>query len=69
MQIGMAGPGKMGGNMSLRLTQGGHKVVGATDLHRFVEQPEKPRVARLMVREADPTESMVNAGRMAPGTS
>lgn len=28
MQIGIVGPGKMGGNMALRLLRDGHDVVG-----------------------------------------
>src|ERR1700704_4176174 len=78
MQIGMIGLGKMGGNMSRRLKNGGHDVVafdrnadtvaefakegmqGATDLSRFVELLQKPRVAWLMVPSGDATESMVN---------
>ena len=87
MQIGMIGLGKMGGNMSLRLTNGGHRVVvfdldatkvaefeqkgmkGATDLQRFVDQLEKPRVAWLMVPAGDPTETMVDklAALFEPG--
>src|ERR1700735_115467 len=87
MQIGMIGLGKMGGNMSRRLTRGGHEVVafdrsaetvaelekegmkGATNLQRFVEQLEKPRVAWLMVPAGDPTESMVHklAALFEPG--
>jgi 6-phosphogluconate dehydrogenase len=87
MQIGMIGLGKMGGNMSRRLTRGGHEVVafdlnpaavaelekegmkGATNLQRFVEQLQKPRVAWLMVPSGDPTESMVNqlAALFEPG--
>jgi 6-phosphogluconate dehydrogenase len=87
MQIGMVGLGKMGGNMSRRLTHGGHQVVafdlsaetvaefekegmkGATDIHRFVEQLEKPRVAWLMVPAGDATEGMVNqlAALFEPG--
>jgi 6-phosphogluconate dehydrogenase len=42
---------------------------GATDLHRFVEQLAKPRVAWLMVPSGDATESMVNklAALFEPG--
>ena len=77
MQLGMVGMGRMGGNMSRRLTRGGHEIVafdldaatvakfeaegmkGATELGRFVEQLEKPRVAWLMVPAGDATQGMV----------
>jgi 6-phosphogluconate dehydrogenase len=79
MKLGMVGLGKMGGNMSVRLRQGGHEVVGydrdpkvsdVADLAGLVEALDGgPRVVWVMVPSGDPTEAAIRElGRLlAPG--
>jgi 6-phosphogluconate dehydrogenase len=79
MKLGMVGLGKMGGNMSVRLRQRGHEVVGydrdpkvsdVADLSGLVEALDaSPRLVWVMVPSGDPTEAAVRElGRLlAPG--
>ena len=72
MKLGMVGLGKMGGNMSQRLRQAGHEVVGydphndATQVGSLAELAtalagDGPRVVWVMVPSGDPTEETVQA--------
>ncbi len=64
MRLGMVGLGRMGGNMTTRLEQGGHEVFSfdhsgggtAPSLAELVGQLEAPRVVWLMIPAGDPTE-------------
>ncbi len=67
MQIGMVGLGRMGGNMTKRLEQGGHEVKTydrggggtASSLAGLAEQLEAPRAVWLMIPAGEPTEQAV----------
>jgi 6-phosphogluconate dehydrogenase len=69
MKLGIIGLGRMGGNMSERLRQAGHEVVGydrdpkvtqATDLADLVSQlGAAPRVAWVMVPSGTPTDEVI----------
>jgi 6-phosphogluconate dehydrogenase len=71
MQIGMIGLGKMGGNMTQRLRDGGHTVVGydrgentardVTSLENLVAALDAPRVVWVMVPAGAPTRQTVDA--------
>jgi 6-phosphogluconate dehydrogenase len=74
MRLGMIGLGRMGGNMSERLRQHGHEVVGydrdpsvsqVPDLAGLVEAlgDEGPRVAWVMVPSGTPTDDTILALR------
>ena len=77
MQIGMVGLGRMGGNMTKRLEQGGHEVKTydhggegtAQSLAELVEQLDAPRAVWLMIPAGDPTEQAVDEllGLLAEG--
>ncbi len=67
MKLGMVGLGRMGGNMTKRLEDGGHEVASyarsgggtASSLEELVGQLEAPRVVWLMIPAGDPTEETV----------
>ncbi len=77
MQIGMVGLGRMGGNMTKRLEQGGHEVKTydrggggtASSLAGLAEQLEAPRAVWLMIPAGEPTEQAVEElfGLLAEG--
>jgi len=77
MQIGMVGLGRMGGNMTKRLEQGGHEVKTydrggggtAASLAELVDQLEAPRAVWLMIPAGEPTEAAVTEllGLLAEG--
>jgi 6-phosphogluconate dehydrogenase len=64
MKLAMVGLGRMGGNMTKRLEEGGHEVRSyarsgggtASSLEELVGQLEPPRVVWLMIPAGDPTE-------------
>jgi 6-phosphogluconate dehydrogenase len=67
MRIGMVGLGRMGGNMTKRLEQGGHEVQTydhggrgtASSLAELVEQLDPPRAVWLMIPAGEATEEAV----------
>jgi 6-phosphogluconate dehydrogenase len=70
MQLGLIGLGKMGGNMRLRLREGGHEVVGfdrdpsladVSSLEELVKSLNAPRAIWVMVPHGDPTTETVHA--------
>ena len=70
MKLGMIGLGRMGGNMSTRLEQHGHDVIGydrnpdvsqVASLEDLVEKLEPPRVVWVMVPSGTPTDDAVEA--------
>jgi len=77
MKIGMVGLGRMGGNMTKRLEEGGHEVRTydhggggtASSLAELVEQLDAPRAVWLMIPAGDPTEQAVTEllGLLAEG--
>jgi 6-phosphogluconate dehydrogenase len=79
VKLGMIGLGRMGGNMSERIRQHGHEVVGydrdpnvsqAADLPDLVQQlGEAPRYVWVMVPSGRPTDETVTelAGLLGPG--
>jgi 6-phosphogluconate dehydrogenase len=77
MRIGMVGLGRMGGNMTRRLEQGGHEVRTydhggggtASSLAELIGQLDAPRVVWLMIPAGDPTEQAVTEllGLLAEG--
>jgi 6-phosphogluconate dehydrogenase len=77
MQLGMIGLGRMGGNMTIRLEQGGHEVFTydprvestASTLEELRDQLEPPRAFWLMVPAGEITESTFQEllGLAAPG--
>jgi len=69
MKLGMVGLGKMGANMSARLGEAGHEVVGydafsdaskVASLADLVAALDAPRVVWLMVPAGEPTQSTVD---------
>jgi 6-phosphogluconate dehydrogenase len=79
VKLGMVGLGRMGGNMSQRLRQGGHEVVGydrdpatsdVADLPALVAAlGEGPRAVWVMVPSGAPTDGAIDElhGLLAPG--
>jgi 6-phosphogluconate dehydrogenase len=77
MQLGMIGLGRMGGNMTVRLGQGGHEVFTydprvestASTLEELRDQLDPPRAFWLMVPAGEITESTFQEllGLAAPG--
>ena len=78
MQLGMIGLGRMGGNMSERLTRAGHTVVGydrdpavsqVASLEDLVKALDAPRAVWVMVPSGRPTDDVIEtlAGLLAPG--
>jgi 6-phosphogluconate dehydrogenase len=78
MKLGMVGLGKMGANMSTRLEEAGHDVVGydafsdaseVASLKDLVAALDPPRVVWLMVPSGDPTQSSIDelTGLLARG--
>src|SRR5439155_14758884 len=77
MQLGMIGLGRMGGNMTIRLGQGGHEVFTydpkvestASTLEELRDQLDPPRAFWLMVPAGEITESTFQQllGLAAPG--
>jgi len=77
MQLGMIGLGRMGGNMTIRLGQGGHEVFTydpkvestASTLEELRDQLDPPRAFWLMVPSGQITESTFQelVGLAAPG--
>jgi 6-phosphogluconate dehydrogenase len=77
MQIGMIGLGRMGGNMTIRLEQGGHEVFTydprvestASTLEELRDQLDAPRAFWLMVPAGEITESTFQEvlGLASPG--
>jgi 6-phosphogluconate dehydrogenase len=74
----MVGLGRMGGNMSERLTRAGHAVVGydrdqsvsqVTSLEELVQALDAPRIVWVMVPSGRPTDDVIEtlAGSLAPG--
>ena len=70
MQLGLIGLGKMGGNMRLRLREGGHEVVGydrdasiadVASLEELVKSLATPRAVWVMVPHGAPTTETVHA--------
>ena len=45
MELGMIGLGRMGGNMALRLSKGGHDVVGYDPNQQVVQDYEKQGIS------------------------
>jgi len=78
VQLGMIGLGRMGGNMSERLTRAGHTVVGydrdpnvsqVASLEDLVKALDAPRAIWVMVPSGRPTDDVIEtlAGLLAPG--
>ncbi len=70
MQLGLIGLGKMGGNMRLRLREGGHEVVGydrdesltdVSSLEELIKSLTAPRAVWVMVPHGAPTRDTVHA--------
>ena len=70
MQLGLIGLGKMGGNMRLRLREGGHEVFGydrdasladVGSLEELVKALSAPRAVWVMLPHGGPTTEAVNA--------
>ena len=78
MQLGIIGLGRMGGNMSKRLSQGGHQVVGfdrnpevsdVGSIEEMLDVLQPPRAVWVMVPAGEITEDTINnlADRLEPG--
>jgi 6-phosphogluconate dehydrogenase len=78
MQLGMFGLGRMGGNMSQRLEQAGHRVVGydrdpkvsqVGSIEELVQSLDAPRIVWVMVPSGTPTDDVIEtlAATMSPG--
>jgi 6-phosphogluconate dehydrogenase len=78
MQLGMIGLGRMGGNMSQRLEQAGHRVVGydrdpkvsqVGSIEELVQSLDAPRIVWVMVPSGTPTDDVIEtlAATMSPG--
>jgi len=78
VDLGMIGLGRMGGNMSQRLEQAGHRVVGydrdpkvsqVASLEDLVASLPTPRVVWVMVPSGKPTDDVIEtlAATMSPG--
>jgi 6-phosphogluconate dehydrogenase len=74
----MVGLGRMGGNMSERLTRAGHAVVGydrdqsvsqVASLEELVQALDAPRIVWVMVPSGRPTDDVIEtlAGSLSPG--